>query len=80
MKHLLIAVAACTALAACGGGTSDTVAANTPPAATDSGSTVDSFLAEVKRIVGLTSDSAEPSSTDAITVTTPEDKEPEPVS
>lgn len=41
---------------------------------------MDAFIAEVSRILGMTSDTAEPNAIDPINVTTPEDTAPAPVS
>jgi hypothetical protein len=68
-------------LAGCGG-SSGNAAADASMSATPSsgGGGMDAFLAEVSRILGTTSDTAEPGSTDQINATTPDDKEPAPVS
>jgi hypothetical protein len=68
-------------LAGCGGtGSSASADASMSSTPTSSAGGMDAFLAEVSRILGMTSDTAEPGATDQVNATTPEDKEPAPVS
>jgi len=81
-----VAAAALT-LAACGGGSSsghfsDGGTAVTPPATSNPapGPSVAGFLAVVRNLIGMTSDTTEPVAITDVTATTSETTEPEPVS
>lgn len=88
----LIATAASLALGillvGCGGSGDATAtnsamnsAADTTPSPTSaSNGGMDAFLAEVNRILGMSNDTGDPTATDHVNVTAPEDKEPAPVS
>lgn len=87
MSFLGVAVAfsVATVLAGCGGsdgGVSSATAANAQPASNtpQQASGADAFISRVLAIIGNTSDTAEPIGIESITVTTPEDAQPVPVS
>lgn len=76
MKYLcLIAFAALTA---CGGGSGNPPVA-TPPAVTPPVTMADTFYAAVMSLIGDSSDTREPVAVDAISLTTPDNTEPEAV-
>jgi hypothetical protein len=83
-----VAVAAAVlTVAACGGGSSsgnynDGGTAVTPPATSNPGPgvTVAGFIAVVKNLIGMTSETTEPSAITDVTATTSETTEPDPVS
>jgi hypothetical protein len=74
----LLPLVAATALglSACGGGGNDN---QSNAGGSGTGDAVDSFFAQVAAIIATTSDSTEPVSTDAITATSPEATEPQPI-
>lgn len=77
IAHLAAALALAAALGACHHNDDDKptppVAETPPPTATDA------FFAYVSQIVATFSDTAEPASTDGVTVTAPENTEPQPL-
>jgi predicted small lipoprotein YifL len=82
MKKLLsiLAVSASIlALSACGGGGGSYDSGTTPPPSSSTPG-ADGFFNEVMRILGMTSESSEPEAVESVTVTSPEDAEPAPVS
>jgi len=83
-KQLGLAVLALAALlAACHNNDDDDHGGSTttppPVTTTPPPSAIDAFFTYVSQVVASVSDTAEPASTDGVTVTTPEDTEPQPL-
>ncbi|TWI69552.1 hypothetical protein IP91_00622 [Pseudoduganella lurida] len=78
LSGLIAAAATMALLAGCGGGGSshDGSSTTTPPPTTTPPTILDAFIDAVNLVINGTAEDTEPSSTDNVTATTPEDKEP----